>query len=198
MTDDALAIILTLAQARDGHFRMESGYHAGRWLELAPLFVEPGAIRPVVTALAGLLRPFAPDAICGPMTGGALVAQMLAIEMGCEFYLTERTGDDGSGLYRARYVLPDGLKPRLCGRRVALVDDVISAGSSVRASHAALMDAGAVIVAVGALMLMGDAAPAWFGQRDIPVVAPAKTQVLMWKPEECPLCAQGVTLETPV
>lgn len=30
-----------LVDTRRGHFRFESGYHAGRWMELDPLFVRP-------------------------------------------------------------------------------------------------------------------------------------------------------------
>jgi orotate phosphoribosyltransferase len=48
------------------------------------------------------------------------------------------------------------LLPRLRGRRVLLVDDVVSTGASLRAGLALLAAAGVVPVAVGAAMAQGD------------------------------------------
>jgi orotate phosphoribosyltransferase len=100
-------------------------------------------------------------------------------------------------LFRARYRLPPSLARRVTGRRVAIVDDVISAGSSARATFAALRDANARVVAVGALLLMGDAAPAWFADFASPVVASARTAFEIWPPESCPLCAANIPVENP-
>jgi len=192
------ADILALADARRGHFRMESGYHTAQWLHLEPLFVHPDRIQPIASALARLLEPAAPNAICGPLVGGAFVAQLVANELGCELYFTERVDDLATpGLFRARYRLPPSLARRVTGRRVAIVDDVISAGSSARATFAALHEANARVVAVGALLLMGDAAPAWFADFAIPVVASARTAFEIWPPESCPLCAANIPVENP-
>src|SRR6476469_6396023 len=77
---DALAV-------RQGHFRLESGYHTDLWLELDTLFVDPVKIAPAVTMLAGRLRRYACDAVCGPMVGGAFLAQALAAALRvCFFY----------------------------------------------------------------------------------------------------------------
>lgn len=188
--------ILGLVGARHGHFRYESGLHGKLWLDLDLLFVDPTRVAKLAAVLASLLAPHKPDAICGPLVGGALVAQFVAAQLGCEMCFAERAADEGSGLYRARYRVPHGQRARLAGKRVAIVDDVISAGSSVRATFAELTGCGAVTVAAGCLLQMGEAATLWFAAHGIAVVACAKTSVEMWPPEQCPLCAAGVTLET--
>jgi orotate phosphoribosyltransferase len=82
--------LLNFLSARKGHFRLESGYHGGLWLDLDPLFVMPGRIRPLVEALAERLQQHHIEAVCGPMTGGAFLAQAIASLLDIEFYYAQR------------------------------------------------------------------------------------------------------------
>src|SRR5262249_60294342 len=76
---------------RTGHFRLESGYHADIWLDLDTLFVDPVRIAPAITMLAGRLRRDECGAVCGPVTGGALLPQALAPALrGCFFFTQTR------------------------------------------------------------------------------------------------------------
>lgn len=190
--------VLDSLPARRGHFLLESGYHTDLWLTLDGMFVDPRALAPLVAALAGRLRPHGPTAVCGPLLGGAFVAQAVATELGAAFYFTEPVpAPAGPGLFRAKYRLPPALHERAAGERMAVVDDVISAGSSVRATAEALASAGASVVAVGALLVLGDGADAHFGPRGIPVEAAGRSGWSLWAPDECPLCRAGVPLEDP-
>jgi len=69
--------------ASTGHFVLESGLHSDRWFDLDALFSDPSAIAASVDELATLLAPFEATAICGPMVGGAFLAQALATRMAC-------------------------------------------------------------------------------------------------------------------
>jgi orotate phosphoribosyltransferase len=80
-----------------------------------------------------------------------LVAQSLA----ADFCFTERSAVKADGLFGTRYELPPAHRPRLRGRRVALVDDVMSAGSALRATLVALQSAGAMPVVAGGLTPLG-------------------------------------------
>ena len=184
--------------ARRGHFVLESGYHTDLWLSLDALFVDPAALAPQVAALADLLRPHAPTAVCGPLLGGAFLAQALATQMGLRFYVAQPAPSiaDG-GLYSAVYDLPADQRRRVAGERIALVDEVISAGSSVRATDAALAAAGATTVVVGSLLVLGDRAVDHFAARGVPLVALARQPFTLWPPTACPLCAAGTPLEDP-
>lgn len=191
-----LATILDLVDARSGHFRFESGHHGDRWLELDPLFARPARVRPVTDALARLLAPHDVQAVCGPLVGGAFVAQLVAAELGAEALYAEReTPAARDALYSVRYRLPRALRRRARGRRVAVVDDVVSAGSSVRATVADLRACGAEPVVVGGLLVMGGAAAAFFEPQGVPVLAVARTDIAMWEPRACPLCAAGAPLD---
>ena len=49
----SIASFLKLVSGRRGHFRLESGHHSDLWLDLDPLFADPRAVDPFVTALSG-------------------------------------------------------------------------------------------------------------------------------------------------
>ena len=196
--ESVLQAFLKLVAGRRGHFLLESGYHGSVWLDLEPLFADAARVDPFVALLAAALRPHRIDAVYGPHLGGAFLAQLVARLMGVEFGFTERTMPAHvNGLFQAHYRLPRGYAERLSGRRVAIVDDVISAGSAVRGTYATLIENGAIPVVVGALMVLGSTGASFFEDRGIPVEAAARDEYELWEPSRCPLCANGVPLESP-
>src|SRR5829696_6467754 len=104
-----MATFLDLAQARRGHFQMESGFHSGMWFDLDAAFADQAALDPFVTQLAQSLRRHNIEAVCGPLTGGAFLAQLLARLLGSEFYFAMPAPSDGQGMFSARYQLPAGI-----------------------------------------------------------------------------------------
>lgn len=192
MTADILAAL----PARQGHFLLESGYHTDLWLTLDGLFVAPASVAPLVGALADRLRPHTVTAVCGPLVGGAFLAQAIATVLGIAFYYTEPGPVlPGPGLFKAEYRLPLELRRRVRGERIAVVDDVISAGSSVRATIAALSDARASAVVVGALLTLGERAMDHFVKHGVPVETIGRRAFFLWEPSDCPLCREGLPLE---
>lgn len=198
MRDTSAEAFLALVSGRRGHFRLESGHHGGLWLDLDPLFAEPRRIEPFVAALTDAIRPHAVDAVCGPLLGGAFLAQLVAHALGVEFCFTERVMPaDAEGLYRASYRLPPAYRARVAGKRVAMVDDVMSAGSALRGTWAELRTHGAEPVVAGALLVLGSAGAEFFAQQGVPVPVAAVTRddYPLWLPAECPKCAAGEPLE---
>ena len=188
--------LLNLIAGRRGHFRMESGLHSEWWFELGRLFERPERVQPHVTELARRLAPHRIDAVCGPMSGGARLAEMLAPELGAKFlFAKRREPPPGDGLFRVPYRLPDGMCERASGLRVAIVDDAISAGSAVRGTHAGLIACGATPVVLGALIVFGEGVVPFATDKKLTLEAVARMPFGMWKPAECPLCAAGVAVE---
>src|SRR4030095_13190075 len=147
---------------RIGHFLLESGHHSDLWLDLELLCVLPEFVRQRAAALASRLAPRDIDIVCGPLVEGAYVALMVASALGVEFSYAERLApperaSDGP-LFPVKYELPRALRERVQAKRVAIVNDVVSAGSAVRGTLANLRACGATVVAIGALAVMGTAA----------------------------------------
>jgi orotate phosphoribosyltransferase len=199
MAEPTLGEFLALVHGRRGHFRLESGYHAALWLDLDGLFGSPRQIAPFLARLSDQLRAHEPNLVCSPLLGGALLAQSIATALNIDFCFAEPgLPERGTGLFRARYRLPVAFHSSVHGRRVAVVDDVMSAGSSLRATCAELRAHKANPVAIGALVVLGDVGERHFVEEQrLPVDAVIRDTFELWSESECPLCTQGVPLEDP-
>ena len=192
MPDD----LLSLLAARRGHFRLESGHHGELWIELERLCLRPERVRPFAAGLARLLAPHNVEAVCGPLNEGAFVALMVAEELGVDFAYAERIAATGrDGLFPVGYRLPGPLRERVLGRRVAIVNDVINAGSAVRGTFADLQACGAAPVALVSLVVLGTSAGGLADGWGVPLIHLVQVPNPLWTPAECPLCASGVPLD---
>ena len=192
-----MTTFLDLAQARRGHFKMESGLHCGLWFDLDVAFVDQAALDPFVTKLAQSLRRYDVEAVCGPLNGGAFLAQLVARLLGGEFFYTAPSRPQREGAFSARYDLLPGVGHRLLGKRLALVDDVMSAGSSLRATMTAVEQHGAIPIVVGTLAVLGSTGENFFKERGLRVETTSRAPFDSWRQPECPLCAAGVPLDDP-
>src|SRR6266478_7550317 len=189
--------LLSLVSGRQGHFRLESGHHGDLWFQLETLCLNAREIRPFAVRLAEKLKKHEVEVVCGPLVEGAFVAMLVSLELGCEFVYAERFADETrEGLFPVEYRLPKALRPAVKGKRVAIVNDVINAGSAVRGSFSDLQALGADVVAIGALLALGDAIAEFAAERNVGLELLERMPNNLWTPSECPLCAAGMPLET--
>lgn len=112
------------------------------------------------------------------------------------FVYAERiVNSNPAALVSVDYQVPAGLRGAVAGVRVAVVDDAINAGSAMRGTIADLRRSGAEVVALGALLILGDAARDYATTQGIPLETIATLPNTIWEPAACPLCAAGVPLE---
>jgi orotate phosphoribosyltransferase len=189
------ADLSALLRERTGHFALESGHHGRRWLELETLFVRPAAVRPLADELAAKLAPYRPDVVCSPVIEGAFVGMFCAEALGIDFTYAVRTADPSSSdLFSVRYELPSALRAIVPGRRVAVVNDVINAGSAAQGAITDLIECGAEPIVLGALLCLGDSALNIARNTGMPLEALDMDSNEIWAPGRCPLCANGVPL----
>ncbi len=179
------------AHAQRGHFRYESGHHGDLWLDLDALLVDARAVAAWAATLAKQVAACRPDVVCGPLTGGAFVAQALAADLGAAFVFAERKPVDGNVAYR----IPDGLRARLAGRRIVLVDDAVNAGSALLATLADARRCGAKLAGFASLIALGDAATAIAARHREPFAHLVQLERSLWPASACPLCAAGEPLQ---
>jgi orotate phosphoribosyltransferase len=181
---------------RDGHFLLESGLHASSWIDLDTLFLDPRALAPHIASLADRLAGHQISAVCGPLLGGAFVAQAVAAQLGVRFYYAEPQDVDArEGLFQAIYRLPSSQRARAPLERFAVVDDIVRAGSSVRATVSELSGLGAKVAVVGALMTLSRSVEDFLSPFGIPLIALDSREMTMWKPDQCPRCRAGIPIE---
>ncbi len=188
--------LLPLLGAKTGHFVFESGHHGNLWLDLDLLFNQPALLRPFVTELGLRLVESGADTVCGPMTGGALLANMIATEFDLQFMYTERTVEPGPGRdSRVCYQLPEQFRAIARGRSIAVVDDVINAGSAVRGTFDALSNTGSSVVAVGSLLLLHRSGESAHTAVHTNMVSLESLKSELRPPSECPLCQSGIQID---
>jgi orotate phosphoribosyltransferase len=92
---------------------------------------------------------------------------------------------------RARYAVPAALRAGVQGKRIALVDDAISAGSAVSGTLADLEACGGRVIVLGALILVGTRPQQLATSLNLPLEWLVEVPTELWEPSDCPLCRRG-------
>ena len=190
--------VWSLVGGREGHFKMESGLHSAYWMDLETLCLSPTLLMPLAMELSERLRDCRADTVCGALNEGAFVGLMVARELNLKFTYSERMvrqQKDANALFPIEYRLPKPLRSVVNGKRVVIVNDVISAGSAVRGTLTDLRACGAYVVAIGSLLELGSEFRAFVRQQGIPYASLEAQEFQMWEPSECPLCKEGQAIE---
>ena len=160
------------------------------------MFASPMALTLLVEELAERVEPYRVDVVCGPLVGGALLAQSVAGLLGTGFAYTERVSAGTGELYSAQYRMPGSLAKRLARRRVAVVDDAINAGSATRATVREVEAAGGQVAVLAAMLTLGPIPARYAAEAGLPLEAVATFDNAIWPPADCPRCAAGEPLLT--
>jgi orotate phosphoribosyltransferase len=78
---------------------------------------------------------------------------------------------------------------------VARAGDLISAGSAVRGTFFDLQVIGADVVAIGALLALGDSIADFAAEHHVALELLQQMPHNLWIPSQCPLCAAGKPLQ---
>jgi orotate phosphoribosyltransferase len=173
----------------EGHFRLTSGLHSPNYLQCALVLRHPPAAEDLGRRLAAELRTIVnePEAlVVSPALGGLIIGHEVARAMGTPFLFTERDPETRKMLLRRGFTVQPG-------QTAVVVEDVITTGGSTRDVIDTLRAAGARVLAAGSIIDRSG------GTADlgIPRVALATLQVAAHRPEECPLCREGVAVVKP-
>jgi orotate phosphoribosyltransferase len=168
----------------EGHFGLSSGLHSGRYLQCARLLQWPERAEAAGRELAARLSEFGPTAVVAPALGGLIIGHETARALSTRFLFVER--QEGTFALRRGF----GVEP---GEKLVVVEDVFTTGKSTNEAIRAVETAGAVVVAAGSLVDRG------LGPHALPVPwrALLSLPVPAWAAAECPLCRQGVPVDTP-
>lgn len=178
----------------DDHFVYISGDHGSGWVDKDAIFVDPQRVRRLTQLLAAAVKPFRVDILCGPATGGLIVAQWTAFELGLPAVFAEHTQPRTAQQLRGEFAFHRGYDRLVAGRRVLVVDDVVNTGLSVRQTASAVRQAGGEVVAIAALVDRGNVSAETL---EIPeYVYLLEYDIPDWPAAECPLCRRGVPINT--
>lgn len=165
----------------EGHFLLTSGLHSGTYFEKFKLLQYPQWTEALCRALAERFRDLGVEVVVAPAVGGILLAHEVAKALSARAIFTERE--------QGRMELRRGFEIRP-GERVLVVEDVVTTGGSVAEVISVVKERRGELVGVG-LLVDRSAGGADFGVR---TEALLRLEVKAFRPEECPLCRQGLPL----
>lgn len=179
------------------HFVYDSGEHGSGWIDKDAVDEHPSWEEELCGMLAETTRDLAPEVVCGPATGGLIVAQWTAHALGAMAVFAEHDPSStaaSGGPVRQPFVLRRGFDRIVKDKRVLVVDDVINTGLSIRQPVDVVRASGGTVVGAGALVTRGNASVADLDVADARWLL--EVTIPSWPAAACPLCKQGVPINT--
>lgn len=177
------------------HIVYTSGRHGEAYVNKDAIYPHTKVISRLCLVMA---EPFTKDgvqAVIAPAVGGVILAQWVA------YHLTNLTGEEVLGLYADKsddgFTIKRGYDKLVTGKKVLVVEDVLTTGGSVRKVIEAVRDHGGQVVGLGAICNRGGVTAADVG--GVPKLeALVNVALQSWEKDACPLCQKGVPINTDV
>lgn len=176
---DIERVLKDLKVLQEGHFLLNSGLHSGYYFQKFRILENPDATSRLCKIVVDEFRDKNVEWVIGPTTGGIIIAFEVARQLRVKSGFAEERG--------GKRIVGRGFD--IAGKRVLLVDDVMTTGKSLIQTVEAVREKGGDVVGVAVLI---DRA-----EKELPFTpfAVYKTVVENFAPEKCPLCKSGVQLQ---
>lgn len=169
-----------------GHFMLNSKMHSNIYINKDSIFSDPTLFKSVMNYLNDRIEEHFHgqfDIVTGPAIAGALIASNIAMLQDKTYVYPEKI--NGTMQFRRGYdkIIRD--------KRVLIIEDVITTGLSVLKTQTGIERCGGEAVGVISICNRG-------ANLDIKNVSLINfKKVMMYYPEECPMCASGEALIDP-
>lgn len=167
-----------------GHFRLTSGLHSASYFEKFRILEHPALVSRFAQAIADKFREAGATVVCGPTTGGTIIAFEVARQMGTRCVMAEKAEAGGRKIGRGFEIKESD--------RVLLVDDVLTTGGSLQDTLDALKQFPGTLAGIAVFIDRSEKL-----SLPMPVFGVFRQAVQNYRPEECPLCRQGLPLSVP-
>lgn len=169
---------------KEGHFRLTSGLHSGQYFEKFRILEHPVLVTQFAAQIVQYFQPQEITIVCGPTTGGVIIAFEVARQLGVRCVVAEKTESGGRKIGRGFVI---GVEDR-----ILVVDDVLTTGGSITETLAALTPFGAIVTGIGVFIDRSEKPPF-----SLPLFAVYRQPVQNYQPDNCPLCQAKVPLVVP-
>jgi len=184
---ELLDMFQQLGVVSNGHFVLSSGRHSNEYWEKFRLLEWPRVTEQLCRQITSRYKQSGIEAVIGPTTGGALLAQEVARQLDTRCLLAEPAPDGGRELRRG-FVLHTS-------ERVLIVDDVLTTGLSLRETLSAIEQFQPEIIGLEVLIDRSG------GDAIIQFVVPCRALLTVsahtYYSEECPMCKEGIPIVKP-
>ncbi len=168
----------------DGHFRLTSGRHSNTYFQCAKVLQHPEHLSLVCSVIAGHFSGKGIETVISPAIGGIVVGTEVGRQLGVKTIFAERK--EGKMTIRRGFTLEPG-------ERVLVIEDVITTGGSVAEVIELIRESEASLVGVGSVVDRSNG-KVRLSEDQFSVLT---MEVVSYTPEECPLCREGVPIDSP-
>jgi len=179
------------------HIVYTSGLHGSAYVNKDAIYPYPKLISRLCMAISWHFMVDEIDVVIAPAIGGVILSQWVA------HHLEEVTDRNVLALYAEKvdygngFDLRRGYDKHVNGRRILVVEDILTTGGSARKVVEVARGLGGEVVGVGALCNRGRVTAEKVG--DVPKLESLVNLTLdSWTAENCPLCKSGKPINTKV
>ena len=168
-----------------GHFVLKSGRHSDRYLNKDTIYPDTQLMQRVGQELGWLAQDafsYGIGLVIGPEKGGIILSQWTARRLCLPSLYAEKDGD-GFVVKRNAHLI--------AGRKVLIVEDIVTTGGSIQAVYDLIRPLGGEPIGCVCLVNRGGVRLPWLRWL-------AEVNVETWAADECPLCRDGVPINTNV
>jgi orotate phosphoribosyltransferase len=176
------------------HFVYVSGDHGAGWIDKDAIYPHTERVEHLCRCLGKRARQLNVDVVCGPATGGLIIAEWTGHELGVLATFTEHDVEQKTSGFRGKFVLRRGYDHLVQGKRVLVVDDIVNTGHSIKQTIEAVRNAGGEVLAAGALVDRGNVDAAGLGVPEFFYLL--QYRIPAWPADRCELCRKGVPVNT--
>ncbi|GAC1399541.1 MAG: phosphoribosyltransferase family protein [Ktedonobacteraceae bacterium] len=182
----------------DSHFVYNSGRHSSVYINKDALYLHPGIIAQLCHKMAQPYDADQIDVVVGPVLGGIVLSQWTAHALNLRrsigetlaIYAEKEQGSDQA------FVFHRGYDKHIPGKRVLIVEDILTTGGSVRRVIELVRKHGGNVVGVSALCNRGSVQTQDVG--NVPISTLITLALETYPEEACPFCKQHVPINTDV
>ncbi len=168
----------------EGHFRLTSGLHSPQYFQCAKVLQYPKYLHLLCGEIAKHFEYSDIELVISPAIGGVVVGTEVGRMLRVRTIFAERK-DEKMELRRGFEIHP--------GERVLVVEDVVTTGGSVFEIIDLVKKADAQLIGVGYIVDRSNGRVT-FEAKQFSVL---QMDVITHKPEECPLCKDGIPVTKP-
>lgn len=179
----------------DSHIVYTSGKHGSAYVNKDAVYPHTTETSRLCRALAERFMKEGVQVVIAPAVGGTILSTWTA------YHLTQFTEREVLSTYADKdgddFIIKRGYDKLIVGKRVLLVEDLLTTGGSVKKVIAAVRKIGGDIVGLGVLCNRGNVTSEDVG--GVPrLEALVNVKLDSWDEAECPFCKQGVPINTDV
>lgn len=194
MTDVIEILKKAGAVIADSHFVLTSGKHTAIYVNKDALYPHTEETSRICRMMAEKAKDLNVDAVVGPALGGIILSQWTA------HHLSAITGREVYGVYTEKtpeggQIFTRGYDKLVSGKKILVVEDLTSTGGSAKKVADAVRAAGGKVVGVAVMVNRNpeEVTEKYFG---VPFLPLADFKVEAYEEADCPLCKQGVAINT--